>query len=223
MTREPEAVTDEVVTGEWVSFPGSELEGKRPRALCQACREELRRSAMGSRRFVPETPERRAGGPIEREGGSEANGGGAPRAFRVGASASGVRMGLHARKKSPLCFQCYRAELDRARSLQAAGELNTASAQRFQSQLPFEPINKARLETLKADRAVARAAMLQGVGRFADKRRRAQIEARHALQGIAVGLATEFACPDRDRAMVAAIHAAEMQLPESWLPFVVSR
>jgi hypothetical protein len=28
---------------------------------------------------------------------------------------------------------------------------------------------------------------------------------------------------DRQREIAAAIHAAELQLPESWLPFVVSR
>ena len=32
-------VNSQVVTDEWVSFPGGELEGKRPKALCGACRE----------------------------------------------------------------------------------------------------------------------------------------------------------------------------------------
>src|SRR5215471_3598286 len=33
----------EVVAEEWVTFPGGELEGKRPKALCPACREALKR------------------------------------------------------------------------------------------------------------------------------------------------------------------------------------
>jgi hypothetical protein len=64
-------------------------------------------------------------------------------------------------------------------------------------------------------------------GRFADRRRQAQIAARHALQRIAAGLAGNGAyrptLADREREMAAAIHAAELQLPESWLPFVVCR
>jgi hypothetical protein len=62
------------------------------------------------------------------------------------------------------------------------------------------------------------------VARFADRRRQAQIAARHALQRIAAGVASYRATPvDREREIAAAIHAAELQLPESWLPFVVSR
>src|SRR4051812_45512618 len=36
-----------VIEGEWASFPGGELEGKRPKALCPVCREQLRRAAEG--------------------------------------------------------------------------------------------------------------------------------------------------------------------------------
>jgi hypothetical protein len=44
------------------------------------------------------------------------------------------------------------------------------------------------------------------------------------LQQIAVGLkARGLAAADRERAIFQAVHAAELQLPESWLPFVVSR
>lgn len=168
----------EIPTDEWVTFPGGELEGKRPKALCPACREALRRAAAeGSGRAV-------------------------------------------ARTSRPLCFQCYRADLERDRALKAAGELDTASAARFQFQLPFEPVNRARLETLKAARSEIRAA----TPHYIEDRRRAQIEARHALAQIAAGLkARGLAAADRERAMFEAVHAAELQLPESWLPFVVSR
>jgi hypothetical protein len=48
--------------------------------------------------------------------------------------------------------------------------------------------------------------------------------ARHALQQIGAGLkAHASSAALRDQAMTAAIHAAELQLPESWLPFVLSR
>src|ERR1051325_6897238 len=51
-----------------------------------------------------------------------------------------------------LCFGCYRAEIDRERALRAAGDRDTASAERFQPSLPFEPVNRPRLEMLKAQR-----------------------------------------------------------------------
>ena len=174
---------------EWVGFPGGELEGKRPKALCPACREDLGR-ILGTRRTDDDGP------------------------------------ALPARRT--LCFQCYRAEIDRAGALKAAGQLDTASAERFQTALPFEPVNRPRLEMLKVERSAARASMLAtSAGRFADRRRQAQIAARHALQRIAAGLAAHGvwkSTPGNDvREMAAAIHAAELQLPESWLPFVVSR
>lgn len=191
---------------EWVSFPGGELEGKRPKALCPACREALTRAAAGDQGQTRDQGRTRNQGPRTRD---------------------------HSR---PLCFQCYRADLDRERTIKAAGQLDTASAERFQSQLPFEPINKPRLEMLKVERADARASASLGVGQFVDQRRQAQIAARHALQTIAAGLTARRQAPlnaaperaaasesdARDRVM-AAIHAAELQLPESWLPFVVSR
>ena len=165
---------------EWVSFPGGELEGKRPKALCATCREALRRSA----------------------------------AIGSGAAPSRPRA---------LCFQCYRADLERDRALKAAGDLHTSSDARFQYQLPFEPLNRARLDALKATHADVRAARPA----YVDKRRRAQIDARHALAQIASGLKRRgLAVPgnkEGDRAMFEAIHAAELQLPESWIPFVVAR
>src|ERR1700704_509031 len=102
---------------EWVSFPGGELEGKRPKALCPACREALTRGL--------------------------------------------VRPSSRAR---PLCFQCYRAELERERALRAAGDLDPAPDARFQVHLPFEPVNRARLDRLKAERAEARTAARDGIG-----------------------------------------------------------
>lgn len=159
------------VAEEWVSFPGGELEGRRPKALCPACREALKREASAA----------------------------------------------HARGKAdaprPLCFQCYRADLERERKLREAGQLNTGSDARFQTQLPFEAIDKPRLEMLKAERTLARAVAIDGTARFADKRRHAQIAARHALHAIGAGL----------KARELAAHMAELQLPESWLPFVVGR
>ena len=179
MTSQFTPVAGQVVEQEWVSFPGGELEGKRPKALCGACREVLKRQASAA------TPSR------------------------------GSRL---------LCFECYRAGLDRERGLRAAGELNTTTEARFQSQLPFEPVNRARLGMLKAERSAARAVASQGVGQYADTRRRAQIDARHALQQIGAGLNARGLAPEvREQAMAAAIHAVELQLPESWLPFVVSR
>ena len=183
MSRAAEQVQGE----EWVSFPGGELEGKRPKALCPACREVLRREAAGFA-SSPSWPSRRSS------------------------------------PSRPLCFQCYRAELERERALRAAGDLNTASDARFQFQLPFEPVNPARLDLLKAERAEARTAASEGIGQYADKRRHAQIEARRALHAIAAGLEARQLPPALQvKTMDAAIHAAELQLPDAWLPFVVSR
>ena len=162
----------QVVDKDWVTFPGGELEGKRPKTLCPACREKLTQSPMDA---------------------------------------------LRARA---LCFQCYRAGLDRDRALLAAGQIDTASDARFQDALPFEPVNRPRLDVLRMERAAARAQLRVGAGQFVDKRRQAQIAARHALQQIAAGLNLHR---DRARVEASAIHAAELQLPEAWLPFVMSR
>src|SRR5207253_623978 len=122
--------------------PGGELEGKRPKALCSACREQVRRAA---------------------EGGAA----------------------IHPRRS--LCFQCYRAELERERALEAAGQLDTATEARFRVALPFESVNVARLALLKAERASARADLRLGPSAYVARRRQAQIRARHALQSIAAG------------------------------------
>jgi hypothetical protein len=179
------------VESDWMPFPGGELEGKRPRALCPACR---------SRKSL-------------------------------------ARAGLAPAGKPAICFQCYRAELERNRQIEAAGALNTASEARFQGCLPFEPVNAARLQMLKTDRAAARAAARSGAGAFVERRRRAQIEARHALARVIQGLkerdmlGIESAGRQAGRAVtldgghprVAAAHAADLQLPESWLPFVAAQ
>jgi hypothetical protein len=188
-------VPSQVVDREWVQFPGGELEGVRPRVLCRVCRERLEQQGAAPRR-------------------------------------------ADERRRPPLlCFQCYRAELDRERALQAAGQLDTASDARFQTTLPFEPVDVGRLERLRAERADARASMQTGVHRFVDKRRQAQIAARHALSEIAARLHARGAAsslrgpldrldpldPVDNDALADAVHAAELQLPEAWLPFVVSR
>jgi hypothetical protein len=165
---------------EWVTFPGGELEGKRPQRPCPACREALRQSKGGV------------------------------------AASIGVRR--------PLCFQCYRLELDRERALKAAGELDTASHARFQETLPLEPVDQGRLAVLKVERAAARIVARAGAGRFADRRRQAQIAARHALQTIAAGLKRRRMDDAPGGSVFSdAVRVVELQLPESWLPFVVSR
>ena len=189
---------------DWVAFSGGELEGKRPRALCPACRGTLNRAA--SSRISA----------FSRSGAAEEC-----------AESSGIvvlaplRAPMH-RAARPLCFQCYRAELGRQRQLQAAGELDTASEERFQVALPLEPVNRARLERLRVERHAARVVAQAGVGRFVDRRHRAQIAARHALQRLADGLRARGSA-GQAQPTSAGLHAAEMQLPESWLPFVASR
>jgi hypothetical protein len=122
-----------------------------------------------------------------------------------------------------LCFACYRADLERDRRLKAAGQLDTASEARFQFALPFEPVNRVRLEMLRAERT-ADAAARRVAQPAVVRRRTAQIEARHALQRIVDGLKARKLEPQRQAAAVAdAMHAAELQLPESWMPFVVER
>jgi hypothetical protein len=159
---------------DWGTFPGGELEGKRPKAVCPPCREAMNRG------FVPTA--------------------------------------------RTLCFQCYRAELERDRALRAAGNLDTGSEERIQAQLPFEQVNRARLAALKAARAEARTAASQGTGVYVDKRRQAQIAARHALQQVADGLkARRVAATAAAQALDDAAHAAELQLPDAWLPFVLAR
>src|SRR3954471_15359473 len=87
-----------------------------------------------------------------------------------------------------LCFQCYRADVERNRKVKAAGELDTASEARFQVTLPFEPVNAPRLAQLKIEREQSRTQAKISVGDYAERRRRAQIQARRALDRIFQGL-----------------------------------
>lgn len=158
----------QVIEGEWVSFPGGELEGKRPKGLCPACRKR--------------------GTPAQ-----------------------------------TLCFQCYRFS-----SRQSAVDSRQSAADvplpQWQSPLPFEPVNRARLIALKAERTAVRATQREDTGKFEERRRQAQIGARRALQRIDAALEARQLDPaTRQRVMATAVHAAELQLPESWLPFVVAR
>jgi hypothetical protein len=185
MSRHESADSQEVTDNEWVTFPGGELEGQRPKVMCPACRlHAFRASARQGRASGAPSP--------------------VPRVA--------------------ICFQCYRVDQARERALRSARSLNTASEARFQDALPFEPVNRARLEHLRAERSTARAALKSGAGAFVDRRRQAQIAARHALDRIAAGLRSHGVRePVRHQAIDDAIHAAELQLPAAWLPFVVSR
>jgi hypothetical protein len=123
-----------------------------------------------------------------------------------------------------ICFECFRSDRQRQEAFVAAGRFEAASEGRFQDGLPFEPVNHVRLDRLKAERAEARHTFHAGVGRYENRRRQAQIAARHALQRLASGLNARQLTPvARDRFAAAALHAAELQLPEAWLPFVGSR
>ena len=126
-------------------------------------------------------------------------------------------------RQGTLCFQCYRAELDRDNLLKRAGEIDTASVERFQAALPFEPVNRPRLAMLKVDRTTARLQQRAGIGQYVDRRTHAQIAARHALRSLTAGVEACRLAPVEHQRMMMGIHAAELQLPESWLPFVVSR
>lgn len=178
MNRLPIHTAPAVIDSEWVPFPGGELEGKRPRALCPDCRRA-----------------------------------------RQGASTSRV-------SRPALCFQCYRLELERTRALEAAGTLDTASEARFQALLPFAPVNRPLLTRLEAERQAAKTAARSGAGAYIEKRRRAQIEARHALAHVVRGIRERqvaAASSSRDRQLQAASEVGLSAYPASWLPFVAAR
>jgi hypothetical protein len=186
----------QLVDSEWVAFPGGELEGRRPRALCAACRERLKHTVWSRRKATDLRSSRNT----------------------------------NTGHRRTLCFECYRAELNRERAMKTAGELNTASEARFQSALPFEPVNRPRLNLLRAERADERRRSGASVGKYEDRRRRAQIAARHALQDIAAeleasGLVTTGRTNERsvNLALQSLAHVAELQLPDSWLPFIMAR
>jgi hypothetical protein len=184
-----------VLNTDWVTFSGGELEGQRPRTLCRSCRVKLHQTANSKLRRAKPAPL-----PLDPPAGQ----------------ASRPRQG-----QTPLCFECYRAELVRERALKAAGDLDTASEERFQFALPLEPVDHTRLEQLKVARRAERAAQ-SAASPYVDRRRQAQINARHVLQRLADGLRARSAAEQR-QGMAAATHAADVQLPVSWLPFVASR
>lgn len=124
--------------------------------------------------------------------------------------------------RKTLCFSCYRLDLDRQRGFKAAGELNTASEERFQSTLPFEPVDRVRLMQLRLERGVARAEASRGTGKYVARRRQAQIAARHTLERIAAGIRAHEAFA-RERTVPDVLHAAEVQLPDAWLQYAVGR
>jgi hypothetical protein len=146
-------------------------------------------------------------------------------ACRARLAASVLAGAAESRHPGTLCFECYRVGFERDRALRRAAALDTASEARFQSALPFEPVNHARLARLKFERTQARAALQASpLGRFVDRRYRAQMAARHALERVAAGLKARAASPaEINRSLAEAAHAAELQLPDAWLPFVVSR
>ena len=169
------AAANEPVDHEWVTLPGGELEGRRPKTLCGPCR--VRKAAGAPARAI--------------------------------------------------CFECYRADRRRDEAITAASQFESNSEARWQDGLPFEPVNFPRLQRLKAERLAVRRQASVGMGRYAEKRRHAQIAARHALLRIAAGLAAREVEPIArarvERHELDAIHAAELQLPDAWLPFVVAR
>ncbi len=123
-----------------------------------------------------------------------------------------------------LCFQCHRAERQRSAAIRAAANLDTASEARFQDALPFEPVNRARLAQLRVERTSIRQTLMDGAGRFDLRRRRALIAARHALQTAVERVRRRDAGRVAERrAFAMAMHAVELQFPDAWVPFIVSR
>lgn len=122
----------------------------------------------------------------------------------------------------PVCFLCYRAGLERERSLRSARTLFTGSQARFRHVLPLEPVDRKRLVHLRSERVASRRTSAEGIGQFAARRRRAQVEARHQLLRIETAARPGAPTSGEARALWVVARAAELQLPESWLPFVVS-
>ncbi len=217
--------TVQMVDDEWMTFPGGELEGRRVKALCPGCREQLKRVAVGK------------GGDAIRPRAAlcfqcyraELDSACGPREHSESAPAARVGVGPHANEITSGTARASDSPEPKALGVgpqrrEESGAPRAVENVRWQWLLPFEPVNKPRLERLKAERVAARATIHVDAGRYADKRRQAQIAARHALDAIAAGLDLgQLAPTERDRLMDGAIHAAELQLPESWLAFVVAR
>jgi hypothetical protein len=76
---------------------------------------------------------------------------------------------------------------------------------------------------LRVERVAARVAAQAGPERFENRVHQAQIASRRVLQALGQRLevrGTERG--ERERLMASAAHAAELQLPDSWLPDVVT-
>jgi hypothetical protein len=128
------------------------------------------------------------------------------------------------RQGQVLCFRCCQADRERERAIRAASERETGSEARFQIQLPFEPVNRPRLDYLRAERSVARIEASRPAQHFELRRRQAQIAARRALDQAGWSIRGRGrVTPEETRVFAAAIHAAELQLPDAWLPFVAAR
>jgi hypothetical protein len=125
--------------------------------------------------------------------------------------------------KRTLCFKCYRLGLDRERGIKAAAELNTASEIRFQTTLPFEPVDRVRLAMLRVSHAAAKAESVKGAGAYVDRRRRAQITARHALERISQGLRSRHVNVLANGASDNLKREMKLDVPPAWLPFVGAR
>src|SRR5215471_17386933 len=118
--RVPSAVADQ----DWISFPGGELEGRRPKTLCGRCRAALSAKVQG----------------------------------RAESSATPF-----------VCFDCYKADQERERRLKAATEFVADSDEHFQSVLPLEPVNQARLARLRVERTQARVEARSGNAQYVDR------------------------------------------------------
>lgn len=124
----------------------------------------------------------------------------------------------------PACFVCYRAHVAHERRLKAAAQFAGTSSARFQEALPFSPVDRLQLERLRSERLAERRASATGMGRFADRRRGAQLAARRALQCIGEGLRVRHLEPRPWYPHVASGERPSPQrVPESWLPHVVSQ
>lgn len=125
--------------------------------------------------------------------------------------------------KRTLCFKCYRLGLERERGIKAAAELNTASEIRFQTTLPFQPVDRVRLATLRASHAAVKAESVKRAGSYTHRRRRAQITARHALERISQGLRSRHVNVVMNREGDNITRTAKLEVPPAWLPFVGAR
>ncbi len=129
------------------------------------------------------------------------------------ARASGVADGR------PACLACYRADVARTWALKAAAQFDTATLGRFQEALPFAPVNRPRLDRLRAARLAARRDA-GAAARYADRRRSAQLAARLALQRLGEGLRGRRLDASQLGNTVSRVGPSTMPVTASWLPLV---